>query len=86
MSEDLIIKPQTGDDVSALDVLNEIREVLRKRGYLLTHKPEAMLLVKVESEALMVGRAMAYVKQINPRIIEWKAIDWSGDFQKRPVS
>ncbi len=88
MSEDqkYEVRPRIADDISALEVLREVQEVLKKRGYLLTHRPDAMLLVKVESEALMVGRAVAYVKQINPHLVEWKAIDWRGDFEKRQVS
>lgn len=80
MPEDLIIKPQQGDDRGAEQVLTAIRDVLAREGYLLVHRPDAMLLVKVQSEALMVGRAVAYVKQINPKLFEWKPIDWSGDF------
>jgi hypothetical protein len=80
------VRPRIGDDALGLEVLREVQAVLKKRGYLLTHRPDAMLLVKVESEALMVGRAVAYVKQINPQLVEWKAIDWRGDFEKRPVS
>jgi hypothetical protein len=80
------VRPVIGDDNYALGVLREVQEVLKKRGYLLTHRQDAMLIVKVESEALMVGRAVAYVKQINPQLVEWKAIDWRGDFEKRPVS
>lgn len=86
MPEDLIINPQQGDQHATEEVLTELREVMAKRGYCLIHRPDAMLLVKVESDALMVGRAVAYVKQINPRLFEWKAIDWAGDFTTRPVS
>jgi hypothetical protein len=84
--EPLIINPQQFDAKNAEAVLSEIREVLAKRGYLLQHRQDAMILVKVESESLMVGRAVAYVMQITPRLFEWKAIDWGGDFTKRPVS
>lgn len=84
--EPLIINPHADDKKDTEAVLSEIREVLAKRGYLLTHREDAMLLVKVQSETLMVGRAVAYVKQITPKLFEWKAIDWAGDFTKRPVS
>jgi hypothetical protein len=84
--DSIIIKPESGDTVTALDVLKEIQDVLRKRGYLLTHRDDAMLLVKVLDESTMVGRATAYVRQITPRLVEYKAIDWAGDFLKRPVS
>jgi hypothetical protein len=86
MPDDIIIRPEYDDATGALSVLKELQDVLRKRGYLLTHRSDAMILVKVESDALMVGRAVGYVKQINPLLVEWKPIDWAGDFQKRPVS
>jgi hypothetical protein len=84
MPEDnLIINPQDEDDRQSASVLNELREVMQKRGYILVHRDDAMLLVKIQSEALMVGRAVAYVKQINPKLFEWKPVDWAGDFTKK---
>ncbi len=81
--EPMIISPQSSDVLETESVLSEVREVMRKRGYFLMHHQDAMLLVKIESEGLMVGRAVAYVKQINPKLFEWKAIDWAGDFMKK---
>jgi hypothetical protein len=84
MPEDnLIINPQEEDDRETQAVLAELRTIMAKRGYCLVHRADAMLLVKVQSDALMVGRAVAYVKQINPKLFEWKPIDWAGDFTKR---
>ena len=84
MPEDnLIINPQDEDDRETQAVLGELRTIMAKRGYCLVHRSDAMLLVKVQSDALMVGRAVAYVKQINPKLFEWKPIDWAGDFTKR---
>ncbi len=81
--EPLIINPQSSDAGETEAVLSEIRAIMAKRGYCLIHREDAMLLVKVQSDALMVGRAVAYVKQINPKLFEWKAIDWAGDFMKK---
>jgi hypothetical protein len=81
--EPLIINPHHDDEMRTESVLGEIREIMAKRGYCLLHREDAMLLVKVQSDTLMVGRAVAYVKQINPKLFEWKAIDWAGDFMKK---
>ncbi len=63
----IIIKPQSGDTVLAEDVLKEICEVLRKRGYALIHQPGHMLLGKVEGDTTFAAwrlRAGAAVGEI----------------------
>ncbi len=75
----IIIKPQSGDTVLAEDVLKEICEVLRKRGYALIHQPGHMLLGKVEGDTGMTLRGMAYVYELAPQWVKYKPIDWSGD-------
>jgi len=87
MPEDsIIIKPQSGDTVLAEDVLKEVCDVLRKRGYALIHRADAMILVKVLDADTMKGRAVAYVQDLTPLYMKHKSIDWSGEFTKRPTS
>lgn len=86
--EPLIIKPQAGDGVSAVDVLKEIAQVLKKRGYLLMHRSDATFLVKIESEELLTGRAVVAIRAITPKSIEYKELDWAPgrDWEKRMPS
>lgn len=84
--ESIIIKPQSGDTLVAEDILKELCDVLRKRGYALIHRADAMILVKVLDADTMMGRAVAYVQDLTPNYMKHKSIDWSGDFTKRPVS
>lgn len=87
MPEDsIIIRPESGDTVLAEDVLREVCEVLRKHGYALIHRADAILLIKVLDPDSMRGRAVAYVQDLTPLYMRHKAIDWSGDFGKKAVS
>ena len=78
----LIINPATGDGWRAIDILEEVQQVLSKRGYALVHKPDAIRLVKMTPGAQQDGsvahaRVIAHVRHIAPMPfgIEWKDIE-----------
>lgn len=84
--DSIIIKPESGDTLVAEDVLKELCDVLRKRGYALIHRADAIILIKVLDPVAMQGRAVAYVQDLTPLYMRHKPIDWSGDFSKKAVS
>jgi hypothetical protein len=73
----VIIRPESGDTVTAEEVLTEVCGVLKKRGYALIHRSDAMLLVKITYEVRMQGRAIAYVRKLTPGYMEHRPIDWA---------
>jgi hypothetical protein len=74
----MVINPKTGDRYRAEDILDAVATVLREHGYALVHKPNAILLAKVDGPpAACKARVVAEVRQITPFMIEYKEIDWT---------
>lgn len=74
----VIVDPKSGDIHRAEDVLVEVQAVLRKYGYGIAHRPNAMILVKMNGAmAQATARVIAEVRQITPHIIDYRDIDWT---------
>lgn len=82
----IVLPPKPGDPDRAEDLLEEIREVLQKRGALLIHRPDCMVLAVAEcvDGVHWNWRAIAQVKLIAaavglaPGRIDWRPVVWSG--------
>jgi hypothetical protein len=72
----LIINPKSGDVHRAEDILDEISAVLRKYGYILAHKPDAIVLAKYE-EPPTPCRVIGKLRQITGNFYDWKEVDWT---------
>jgi hypothetical protein len=68
----MVLNPLNGDGWRAIDVLEEVQAVLRKRGFALIHQPDSIKLAKVSgSPARATARIIAYVKEISEFGITW---------------
>lgn len=85
---DLLNEALSGDEFRAEDLLNEIQAVLQKRGALLIHKPDCIVLAVAEPN-IGKWRAIAQVKTIAAAVglargvVEWRPIDWADGATKQ---
>jgi hypothetical protein len=73
----MIAHPESGDTVRAEEILLELQEVLKKRGYILSHQPNGIVLGKVPPGIGDQVRVIAVVRMMTPDLIEWAKIDWT---------
>lgn len=85
---DFVHNPILGDSDRAEDLLNEIQAVLQKRGALMIHKPDCIVLAVAEPN-IGKWRAIAQVKIIAAAVglargvVEWRPIDWADGATKQ---
>lgn len=72
----MITNPEPGDSQRAEDILREIQELLRKRGWIIAHQPSGTILGKVPAGLGTTVNVMAVIRMITPDLIEWAPIEW----------
>lgn len=79
MDEPIRFNRETQEEAAEYhSVLSELSGVLKKRGYMLIHRSDTMVLVKITSDTLRTGEARVYVKQISPQFYEHAPMNWGG--------
>ena len=81
---DLVNPPQSGDDLRAEEMLDEIAKVLQKYKALLIHKPDCMVLAVAQPRS-STWRAIAQVAVISCLEIRWRPVQWNPATNERVI-